>query len=125
MSGKTLVGGLIGGLFAVEWTKRLIGVRRRTGDLFAIPLCAGIAIGRIGCFLGGLEDGAYGVATVLPWGVDFGDGVARHPTQVYEILWMGLVAFWYLEVGSLVFGYMLLNYFLSGHMLPLDWLPSP
>jgi ABC-2 type transport system permease protein len=38
---------------------------------------------------------------------------------------LGLVAFWYLEVGSLVFVYMLLNYFLSGHMLPLDWLPSP
>lgn len=38
---------------------------------------------------------------------------------------MGLVAFWYLEVSSLVFVYMLLNYFLSGHMLPLDWLPRP
>lgn len=38
---------------------------------------------------------------------------------------MGLVAFWYLEVSSLVFVYMLLNYFLSGHMLPLDWLPKP
>jgi ABC-2 type transport system permease protein len=38
---------------------------------------------------------------------------------------LGLCAFWYLEVGSLVFVYMLLNYFLSGHMLPLDWLPSP
>lgn len=38
---------------------------------------------------------------------------------------MGLVAFWFLEVSSLVFVYMLLSYFLSGHMLPLDWLPSP
>jgi ABC-2 type transport system permease protein len=38
---------------------------------------------------------------------------------------LGLVAFWYLEVSSLVFVYMLLNYFLSGHMLPLDWLPRP
>lgn len=36
---------------------------------------------------------------------------------------MGLVAFWFLEVSSLVFVYMLLSYFLSGHMLPLDWLP--
>jgi len=94
MSGKTVVGGLIGGLFAVEWVKRLIGVKRRTGDLFAIPLCAGIAIGRIGCFLAGLQDDAYGVATNLPWGVDFGDGVARHPTQVYEVVWLGLVALW-------------------------------
>lgn len=38
---------------------------------------------------------------------------------------MGLCAFWFLEVSSLVFVYMLLSYFLSGHMLPLDWLPSP
>lgn len=38
---------------------------------------------------------------------------------------MGLIAFWFLEVSSLVFVYMLLSYFLSGHMLPLDWLPSP
>lgn len=38
---------------------------------------------------------------------------------------IGLVAFWFLEVSSLVFIYMMLNYFLSGHMLPLDWLPSP
>lgn len=39
--------------------------------------------------------------------------------------WLGLVAFWFLEVSSLVFVYMLLNYFLSGHMLPLDWWPEP
>src|SRR5581483_10476237 len=38
---------------------------------------------------------------------------------------LGLVAFWYLEVGSLIFVYRLLNYFLSGHMLPLDWFPRP
>lgn len=38
---------------------------------------------------------------------------------------LGLIAFWFLEVSSLVFVYMLLNYFLSGHMLPLDWLPGP
>uniref|UniRef100_A0A7C4QMQ0 ABC transporter permease n=1 Tax=Schlesneria paludicola TaxID=360056 RepID=A0A7C4QMQ0_9PLAN len=38
---------------------------------------------------------------------------------------LGLAAFWYLEVSSLIFVYMLLNYFLSGHMLPLDWLPHP
>jgi prolipoprotein diacylglyceryltransferase len=94
MSGKTLVGGLIGGLFAVEWAKRMIGVRRRTGDLFAIPLCVGIAIGRVGCFLAGLRDDTYGVATGLPWGVDFGDGVARHPTQLYEALWMGMLSLW-------------------------------
>lgn len=38
---------------------------------------------------------------------------------------IGLVAFWFLEVSSLVFIYMMINYFLSGHMIPLDWLPGP
>jgi phosphatidylglycerol:prolipoprotein diacylglycerol transferase len=49
--GKTIVGGLLGGWFAVEIVKCCIGIRSRTGDLFAVPLCVGIAIGRIGCFL--------------------------------------------------------------------------
>lgn len=35
---------------------------------------------------------------------------------------IGLVAFWFLEVSSLVFIYMMLSYFLSGHMVPLEWL---
>lgn len=86
MSGKTVVGGFTGGLIAVELVKWRIGVREATGDLFAVPLALGMAIGRIGCFLSGLDDHTYGVATTLPWGVDFGDGVRRHPTQVYEIL---------------------------------------
>jgi ABC-2 type transport system permease protein len=37
---------------------------------------------------------------------------------------IGLISFWFLEVSSLIFIYMMLNYFLSGHMLPLDFLPS-
>ena len=60
MSGKTIVGGLIGGLFAVEWVKRRIGEESSTGDLFAAPIALGLAIGRIGCFLGGLPDNTYG-----------------------------------------------------------------
>jgi ABC-2 type transport system permease protein len=38
---------------------------------------------------------------------------------------IGLIAFWFLEVSSLLFIYMMFNFFLSGHMIPLDWLPSP
>jgi ABC-2 type transport system permease protein len=37
---------------------------------------------------------------------------------------IGLIAFWFLEVSSLLFIYMMINYFLSGHMIPLDWLGS-
>lgn len=38
---------------------------------------------------------------------------------------LGLVSFWFLEVTSLAFVYMLMNFFLSGHMFPLDLLPAP
>ncbi len=38
---------------------------------------------------------------------------------------MGLIGFWFLEVTSLLFIYMLLSFFLSGHMFPLDMLPEP
>ena len=85
LGGKTIVGALIGALFAVEAMKKYLGVARRTGDLFALPLCVGIAIGRVGCFLTGTEDHTAGVATSLRWGVNYGDGVPRHPTQIYEI----------------------------------------
>lgn len=37
----------------------------------------------------------------------------------------GLIGFWWLEVSSLLFVYMLISFFLSGHMFPLDILPPP
>lgn len=86
--GKTIVGALIGGLITVELIKRYIGLRTSTGDLYATPLALGIAIGRIGCFLTGLSDNTYGTPTNLPWAVDFGDGIPRHPTQLYEIIFL-------------------------------------
>lgn len=92
LQGKTIVGALIGGLIAVEWVKRRLRVEVATGDLFVAPLIAGIAVGRVGCFLTGLPDRTYGISTRLPWGVDFGDGVPRHPTQLYEIVFLAVVA---------------------------------
>jgi phosphatidylglycerol:prolipoprotein diacylglycerol transferase len=91
MGGKTIVGALIFGLIAVELMKRYIGVRQSTGDLYAIPLALGIAIGRIGCFLTGLSDNTYGTPTTLPWAINFGDGIPRHPTQLYEIVFLLLL----------------------------------
>jgi ABC-2 type transport system permease protein len=37
---------------------------------------------------------------------------------------IGLISFWFLEVSSLIFIFMMVNYFLSGHMVPLDWLAT-
>lgn len=95
LEGKSIIGALLGGWAGVELAKRLAGIRGSTGDAFVLPLTVGMIIGRIGCFLGGLADHTYGNPTTLPWGVDFGDGIARHPTQLYEIafvaLWGGLL----------------------------------
>lgn len=87
-SGQSIVGGLLGGLLGVEIAKKLAGIRRSTGDQFILPLVAGTVVGRIGCFLAGLHDGTYGIPTALPWGVDFGDGIERHPTQLYDMLFV-------------------------------------
>lgn len=88
LEGKSIIGALLGGLIGVELAKRAVGIRQSTGDAFVLPLTVGMCIGRIGCFLGGLGDHTYGVATHLPWGVDFGDGISRHPTQIYEIVFL-------------------------------------
>ena len=89
--GKTIVGGLLGGWLGVEIVKKFSGIKRRTGDLFALPLCVGIAAGRVGCLIAGLADDTYGNPTKLPWAVDLGDGIGRHPVQVYEILFLILL----------------------------------
>jgi phosphatidylglycerol:prolipoprotein diacylglycerol transferase len=98
MSNKTIVGGMLGGLIGVELTKKKIGVKISSGDLMVYPLILAMIIGRIGCFLAGLEDGTYGNPSKLPWAIDFGDGIRRHPTNLYEIafwtfLWMGLITY--------------------------------
>ena len=77
---------MLGGLIGVELTKKQIGVTVSSGDLMVYPLILAMIIGRTGCFLAGLDDGTYGIASNLPWAVNFGDGIRRHPTNLYEIL---------------------------------------
>jgi len=89
---KTIVGGLLGGLVAVEWAKRRLGVTASSGDLMVYPLLLALCLGRVGCFLSGAEDGTHGLPTALPWAIDVGDGVPRHPTALYEIAF--LVGLW-------------------------------
>jgi phosphatidylglycerol---prolipoprotein diacylglyceryl transferase len=89
LGGRALIGGILFGWAAVEVAKRRLGIRRSTGDLFALALPAGEAVGRIGCFFNGC---CYGVATSLPWAVHQ-HGAWRHPTQLYaSVIAVGLFA---------------------------------
>jgi phosphatidylglycerol:prolipoprotein diacylglycerol transferase len=98
-AGFAWYGGLVFGIAALMfqgwWAK--IGMLR-TLDLAAPAAAIGYAIGRIGCFLSG--DGCYGIATTLPWGMSFPNGIEPtlqrvHPTPLYE-LGAGLLIGWWL-----------------------------
>jgi phosphatidylglycerol---prolipoprotein diacylglyceryl transferase len=92
---RSVEGALAGGIVAVEIYKWSAGISVRTGARFALPLAIGIAIGRIGCYLAGLDDFTYGTPTALLWGHDFGDGISRHPVQLYESAAMAAFAAYY------------------------------
>lgn len=84
----SIAGALAGGIVAVELWKRLHGITVSTGGALVLPLSVGIALGRLGCFFAGLPDYTYGIPAGAPWAVDLGDGVGRHPVQLYESLAM-------------------------------------
>lgn len=102
---KTYLGGVLGGTLAVLAVRQLIGFRVPVADHFALALPVGLAIGRIGCFIGGC---CFGSASTLPWAMTYpahthphGEQVAAglidsaapltaavHPTQLYEIVFL-------------------------------------
>ncbi|MBV8491498.1 MAG: prolipoprotein diacylglyceryl transferase [Candidatus Eremiobacteraeota bacterium] len=82
LPGKTIEGGILGGWIAVVAAKRYFGISRSTGDLFALAIPAGEAIGRIACFVGGC---CYGKAASVAWAVH-DHGLWRHPSQLYLAL---------------------------------------
>jgi prolipoprotein diacylglyceryltransferase len=92
IGGKSVLGGFIGGTWAVEIAKWVVGWRRSTGDAWLPALPIGLMIGRLGCQLSGVWDQTYGIPTNLPWAWDYGDGIGRHPTGLYEILLIALLS---------------------------------
>jgi len=114
---RSIEGALAGGIVAIELYKWKNGISLRTGARFALPLALGIAIGRIGCYLAGLDDFTFGTPTTLPWGHDFGDGVLRHPVQLYESLSMAAFAAVYVVAVFRRDAYVITN----GFYLALAW----
>lgn len=93
----SVVGALAGAILGVEIYKLARGVTGSTGGVFVGPFALGVVIGRFGCLFAGLADGTYGTPTTRPWAVDLGDGIARHPVQLYESAAMALFLAVYLE----------------------------
>jgi prolipoprotein diacylglyceryl transferase len=90
---RSILSGLVGAYVGALVAKRLLGVRERTGDLFAPAVALGMAVGRVGCLFTELP----GTPTRLPWGVTLTvadaasvpngvAGVPLHPSFAYEIL---------------------------------------
>jgi prolipoprotein diacylglyceryltransferase len=90
---KTIMGGLFGGLFGVELVKKIVGETKSSGDLFVFPILLGIFIGRIGCFLYGINEFTYGNPTASFFGMNLGDGIKRHPVSLYELVFLVLFFF--------------------------------
>jgi prolipoprotein diacylglyceryltransferase len=135
--GRSIEGALAGAIFGVEIYKRMIGVSGSTGARFALPFAVGVAVGRIGCFFSGTDDFTYGMPTKLIVGHDFGDGLMRHPVQLYEsgamsmfiILYLIALATrdrWFLNNGFyLVVGYYGLQRFLIEFLKPYGHVFGP
>lgn len=96
----SVAGALAGGILAVELWKWRHGVRQSTGGAFVLPFCVGLALGRLGCLFSGLADFTYGTPTALPWAVDLGDGIGRHPVQLYEAMAMAVFALVYVRARA-------------------------
>jgi len=115
---KTIMGGLFGGLLGVEIAKKIIGENTSSGDLFTLPIILGIFIGRIGCFLSGTNEFPYGKVTPSFLGMDLGDGLFRHPTSLYELVFLVLLFFSLRHIhkkqnlpNGLLFKYFMISYF--------------
>jgi prolipoprotein diacylglyceryltransferase len=78
--GKSVVGALLGGMAGVFLAKKHFHIQVRMGNEIAPAVALGMAVGRWGCFFGGC---CYGQPAA--WGFDFGDGLLRLPTQLFEV----------------------------------------
>ncbi len=80
--GRTVLGGLLGGYAGVEWGKAQMRYTPPTGDLFALAVPLGLAIGRIGCYLQGCCLGR--VCSPAWYAITDPNGHPRFPASLME-----------------------------------------
>tara|TARA_X000000368_G_scaffold416925_1_gene411957 strand:+ start:232 stop:1014 length:783 start_codon:yes stop_codon:yes gene_type:complete len=91
--GMSFHGGLIGIIFVSIWfSKRNNQNAFKYLDIVSIVSPIGIFFGRVANFI---NSELYGIETNLPWGVKFIkiDNLTRHPSQLYEAFFEGIVLF--------------------------------
>ncbi len=92
--GMSFHGGLLGVLAMMFWLARSRGYKFFEVSDFVAPLIPlALAAGRLGNFINGE---LWGRPSTLPWAMVFaqsGDGVARHPSQLYQLGLEGLALF--------------------------------
>jgi len=123
--GMSFHGGVIGvslGIFYLAWRKKLDWLRIH--DYVACCIPPGLFLGRLANFVNGE---LWGGPTTLPWGIVFPTGgpIARHPSQLYEAFFEGIVLmsllvwmFWRTRaryqpgklVGTFILGYGLVRF---------------
>lgn len=82
-TGRSITGGLLFGFLTAETLKGALGYREPPNDRFATVLPFSIAIGRVGCLLVGC---CPGLPTESWLALPDADGVMRHPTALYDLL---------------------------------------
>jgi len=87
-TGKSILGGLLGGYAAVEGAKRFLGYKEATGDWFALIVPLGVALGRVGCLTSGCCQGIEWPAAWFTLKDRF--GVPRWPAVPVELMFNGV-----------------------------------
>lgn len=136
--GMAFHGGLVGVILAIAFFgfRRGIGFFRLT-DFIAPMVPLGLAFGRLGNFINGELWGRVADSAQIPWAMVFpqvGDGLARHPSQLYQMALEGLLLFvllwWYSSrpravgavSGAFLVGYGVLRFLAEFAREPDDFL---
>lgn len=113
-TGKSIIGGLLGGYLAVEVAKRLLKYNGATGDWFAVIAPIGLMFGRVGCMIHGC---CLGCVCEKSWfTLDDASGIPRWPASQMEFffnaLMLGVILF---LRGSKIFAGQLFHLYLMAY----------